>query len=134
MPWVFDPQSGGTKVPAARQEQTRQRILDYAERHYKGKQTAPFEWALLRGFSVWAVCAGTVATRSQARRPAARWGPRPRRGGRMVQARRTVEGDRGTLALRSQENTLANLQQILGQAVSDENFHARGPGSVIQLT
>jgi hypothetical protein len=39
MPWVFDPQSGGSKVPAARQERTRQRILDYAEKHYKGKYT-----------------------------------------------------------------------------------------------
>jgi hypothetical protein len=27
MPWVFDPQSGGRKVPPREQEETRQRIL-----------------------------------------------------------------------------------------------------------
>jgi hypothetical protein len=39
MPWVFDPQSGGIKIPPAVREQTRRRILDYAEKHYKGKYT-----------------------------------------------------------------------------------------------
>jgi hypothetical protein len=39
MPWVFDPQSGGVKIPKAVQERTRQRILDYAEKHYQGKYT-----------------------------------------------------------------------------------------------
>ena len=39
MPWVFDPQSGGVKIPPAVQERTRQRILAYAEKHYKGKYT-----------------------------------------------------------------------------------------------
>jgi hypothetical protein len=36
-PWVFDPQSGGVKVPPKVQERTRQRILAYAEKHYTGK-------------------------------------------------------------------------------------------------
>ena len=40
MPWVFDPHSGGVKIPKAVQERTRQRILDYAEKHYKGKYTS----------------------------------------------------------------------------------------------
>ncbi len=39
MPWVFDPQSGGRKIPPAVQERTRQRILVYAEKHYAGKYT-----------------------------------------------------------------------------------------------
>jgi hypothetical protein len=39
MPWVFDPQSGGVKIPPAVQERTRRRILDYAEAHYRGKYT-----------------------------------------------------------------------------------------------
>ncbi len=39
MPWVFDPQSGGVKVPPRVQEETRKRILDYAEKHYVGKYT-----------------------------------------------------------------------------------------------
>src|SRR5256885_744300 len=39
MPWVFDPQSGGVKIPPAVQERTRRRILAYAEKHYKGKYT-----------------------------------------------------------------------------------------------
>jgi hypothetical protein len=39
MPLVFDPQSGGRKIPPRVQEETRQRILAYAEKHYKGKYT-----------------------------------------------------------------------------------------------
>jgi hypothetical protein len=39
MPWVFDPQSGGVKVPPAVQERTRKRLLNYAEKHHKGKYT-----------------------------------------------------------------------------------------------
>lgn len=39
MPWVFDPQSGGIKVPARVQDETRRRILDYAKAHYHGKYT-----------------------------------------------------------------------------------------------
>jgi hypothetical protein len=39
MPWVFDPQSGGVKIPPRVQEETRQRILAYAEKHYRGKYT-----------------------------------------------------------------------------------------------
>ena len=30
MPWVYDPHSGGVKIPPAVQERTRQRILAYA--------------------------------------------------------------------------------------------------------
>jgi len=37
MPWSRDPHSGGVKIPKAVQERTRQRILKYAERKYKGK-------------------------------------------------------------------------------------------------
>jgi hypothetical protein len=39
MPWVYDPHSGGTKIPPAVQERTRQRILAYAKAHYAGKYT-----------------------------------------------------------------------------------------------
>lgn len=39
MPWVYDPHSGGVKIPPAVQERTRQRILSYAEKHYAGKYT-----------------------------------------------------------------------------------------------
>jgi hypothetical protein len=39
MPWVFDPQSGGVKVPPRVQEETRRRILAYAEKHYQDKYT-----------------------------------------------------------------------------------------------
>ena len=37
MPWVYDPQAGGVKIPPAVQERTRQRILKHAEKHYAGK-------------------------------------------------------------------------------------------------
>jgi len=39
MPWVRDPHSGGVKIPKAVQERTRQRIVKYAEKKYKGKFT-----------------------------------------------------------------------------------------------
>ena len=39
MPWVFDPQSGGVKVPPRVQEETRRRILDYADKHHRRKYT-----------------------------------------------------------------------------------------------
>ncbi|MBK1723980.1 hypothetical protein [Thiocystis violacea] len=35
--WVFDPQSGGVKIPQRIQPDIRQRILDHAEKHYSGK-------------------------------------------------------------------------------------------------
>lgn len=34
--WVYDPHSGGVKIPKSVQERTRQRILAYAEAHYAG--------------------------------------------------------------------------------------------------
>ncbi|MCX7047008.1 MAG: hypothetical protein NTX50_16155 [Candidatus Sumerlaeota bacterium] len=36
MPWVYDPHSGGVKIPKAVQERTRQRILAHAEKNYRG--------------------------------------------------------------------------------------------------
>lgn len=39
MPWYFDPQSGGVKIPPRVQESTRKRILDYADKRYRGKYT-----------------------------------------------------------------------------------------------
>src|SRR5437867_865900 len=39
MPWVYDPHSGGTKIPPAVQECTRQRILACAQAHYAGTYT-----------------------------------------------------------------------------------------------
>ena len=38
-PWVYDPHSGGVKIPERVQQRTRQRILVYAEQHYAGKYT-----------------------------------------------------------------------------------------------
>ncbi|MCF8145331.1 MAG: hypothetical protein K9N21_15550 [Deltaproteobacteria bacterium] len=35
--WVYDPQSGGTKIPQKSQPRIRQRILEYAAEHYAGK-------------------------------------------------------------------------------------------------
>ena len=35
--WVYDPHSGGVKIPQAVRDQTRNRILAYAEKHYAGK-------------------------------------------------------------------------------------------------
>jgi hypothetical protein len=32
--WVFDPHSGGTKIPEALKEQTKRRILAHAKKHY----------------------------------------------------------------------------------------------------
>ncbi len=37
--WVYDPHSGGVKIPPAVQERTRKRILAYAGKHYAGKYT-----------------------------------------------------------------------------------------------
>jgi hypothetical protein len=39
MPWVYDPLSGGTKIPPAVRQRTEQRIRAYSERHYAGKYT-----------------------------------------------------------------------------------------------
>jgi hypothetical protein len=35
--WVFDPQSGGTVIPDAVKPKVRERILNYAEKHYAGR-------------------------------------------------------------------------------------------------
>ena len=35
--WVYDPQSGGQKIPDSIKPKIRQRILDYAAQHYTGK-------------------------------------------------------------------------------------------------
>src|ERR1700692_353359 len=37
MPWVYDPHSGGTKIPPAVRQRTEQRIRAHAEKHYAGK-------------------------------------------------------------------------------------------------
>ena len=37
MPWVYDPHSGGVKIPKYVQEETKRRILAHAEKHYAGK-------------------------------------------------------------------------------------------------
>jgi len=39
MPWVYDPHSGGVKIPPAVRQRTEQRIRAYAEKHYAGKFT-----------------------------------------------------------------------------------------------
>ena len=39
MPWVYDPHSGGVKIPEKTKQRTKQRILTYAEKHYAGKYT-----------------------------------------------------------------------------------------------
>ena len=39
MPWYFNPDSGGQKIPKNVAERTRMRIEAYAEAHYKGKYT-----------------------------------------------------------------------------------------------
>jgi len=36
-PWVYDPHSGGSKIPARLKEPITQRILAYAKAHYTGK-------------------------------------------------------------------------------------------------
>jgi hypothetical protein len=35
--WVYDPQSGGVKIPQREQPRIRQRILEHAGKHYAGK-------------------------------------------------------------------------------------------------
>jgi hypothetical protein len=37
--WVYDPHSGGVKIPTAVRERTEKRIQDYAKKHYAGKFT-----------------------------------------------------------------------------------------------
>jgi hypothetical protein len=37
--WVYDPHSGGVKIPKTVQDRTRERILAYAKAHYLGKYT-----------------------------------------------------------------------------------------------
>ena len=37
MRWVFNPHSGGVKVPESLKEPTRRRILAHAEKHYAGR-------------------------------------------------------------------------------------------------
>lgn len=39
MPWVYNPHSGGKKIPKAVQEQTEKRLRAFAERQYTGKFT-----------------------------------------------------------------------------------------------
>ncbi len=39
MPWVYDPHSGGVKIPNAVKERVKARILKHAEQHYHGKYT-----------------------------------------------------------------------------------------------
>ena len=34
MPWVYDPHSGGVKIPKRTKESTEKRILTYAQKHY----------------------------------------------------------------------------------------------------
>lgn len=35
--WVYNPHTGGKRIPPAIQERTRQRILEYAQKHHAGK-------------------------------------------------------------------------------------------------
>src|SRR6266542_2033994 len=35
--WVFDPHSGGAKIPESLKEQTKRRILAHAKKHYTGQ-------------------------------------------------------------------------------------------------
>jgi hypothetical protein len=37
--WVYDPHSGGIKIPQAVRDRTLNRILAYAKKHYSGKYT-----------------------------------------------------------------------------------------------
>src|SRR5260370_20710460 len=37
MPWVYNPHTGGVKIPPAVKKRTEQRIRAYAEQHYAGK-------------------------------------------------------------------------------------------------
>ena len=39
MPWVYDPHSGGVKIPPTVRQRTEQRIQAYAKQHYAGKYT-----------------------------------------------------------------------------------------------
>ncbi len=42
--WVRDPHAGGTKIPESLKEQTKQRILAHAAKHYAGKYTRLEVW------------------------------------------------------------------------------------------
>ncbi len=37
--WVYDPHSGGVKIPQTVRDRTQSRILEYAKKHYAGKYT-----------------------------------------------------------------------------------------------
>jgi hypothetical protein len=37
--WVYDPHSGGVKIPMAVRDRTQKRILAHAQKHYAGKYT-----------------------------------------------------------------------------------------------
>jgi len=37
MPWVYDPHSGGTKIPVPVKNRIKNRILVYAKKHYQGQ-------------------------------------------------------------------------------------------------
>ena len=37
--WVYDPHTGGVKIPQAVRDRTRSRILAFAKKHYSGKYT-----------------------------------------------------------------------------------------------
>lgn len=39
MPWIFDPHSGGVKIPKKTKEITEKRILTHTQKHYAGKFT-----------------------------------------------------------------------------------------------
>jgi hypothetical protein len=39
MPWVYDPHSGGVKIPPNVQERVKKRLLAFAEANYAGKYT-----------------------------------------------------------------------------------------------
>lgn len=38
-PWVYDPHSGGVKIPERVKQDTRRRLLAHAEKHYAGRYT-----------------------------------------------------------------------------------------------
>jgi uncharacterized DUF497 family protein len=44
--WVFNPHTGGRKIPPATQNEVRKRILEHAQRNYAGKHSVSEErWA-----------------------------------------------------------------------------------------
>jgi hypothetical protein len=42
--WVYDPQSGGKKIPDSVKDRIRHRVLAYAEKHYAGKYNKIEVW------------------------------------------------------------------------------------------